>query len=902
MPNSIKDLIKEISTKENIITFFRSQGIEVSENKKALCPLHSEKTESFSIYANDSGKWLWKCHGCGKMGDMTSYLQITQNLRPTQATREVCKILNIPCDIEPSKIEKFEEFLKTCNDGQPQEFKSGGNTYYFDKMHIYKDEEGKPLFSKNRYKAKDPNTKNQKTFTTKALIETENSYKFDSFKDVRKVPYNLPGVKKAILENKVIYITEGEKDCETLFMYGFTSATTFYNSKSWEDSYTEIFKGSNSKIVFVGDTGAAGESFKKLVWEKLGPHCSSFRVVELPNIEKIGDGKNKDVTDWFEAGHTKEELLNAIKDAWDWKISTKWKDVKVTEKKDGTRIVKPKKTIDNFKLLLKETKTELFFNEISKQYDVMTETFKNANLNTLETEITSYAAKQEFPCNAQDVNKWLAAVAYENNINPFKNWLDSLEGKWDKTSRLQDFYNLFNTVEFFNDDLKEIILRRWLLQFIDSAYNPGFKSQGVLVLKGRQGIYKTTSMSYLIPIKEPWVFLAEQKFEDTRDQKQIITSNQLVELSEFARSNKQIDALKGFVTAATDKLVLKYDKHPVEYKRKTVYYATVNDAEFLLDDENRRFWVLDLVSIDIEGIKKFNFEQLWAELYYIYHVENDKRHWLEPREISLLEESNQNYKFKGELEGQFETHFDFSNSRRVWLTSVEVMSFLDGKYSTSKISRALKGMRIEQKQISNKNIPRNRYNAMPLPKTWGGAIPVNYKHRVSNFEVIDCVSPFESDNIASTQEAALKKELADAKVLIMNKDTLIENKNKALAKKDEEIKKLQSQIMELMYKSSINSSNNSNLVSKEEYEQQTVIIKNQAAKIEELENEMNFYIKELDNVGNENTDLENKVTALEGKISDIERQTAVVGKERDYYKKKVREFEDSFFNNDVVTA
>lgn len=900
MPNSIKDLIKEISTKENIITFFRSQGIEVSENKKALCPLHSEKTESFSIYANDSGKWLWKCHGCGKMGDMTSYLQITQNLRPTQATREVCKILNIPCDIEPSKIEKFEEFLKTCNDGQPQEFKSGGNTYYFEKMHVYTDETGNPLYSKNRYKAKGPNAEKKKTFTTKALIETENSYKFDSFKDTRKVPYNLPRVKKAILENKVIYITEGEKDCETLLKYGFKSATTFYNSKSWEDSYTDIFKGSNAKIVFIGDTGEAGEKYKKLVWNNLKDVIKCFKVVDLPKIQDLGN--NADVTDWLEAGHTKEELLKAIRDAWDWKLSTRWKDVKVTDKKDGTRIIKPKKTIDNFKLILKETNTELFFNEISKQIEVKTQSFKNANLNTLETEITSYATKQEFPCNAQDVNKWLAAVAYENNINPFRDFLDGLEGTWDNKSRLQDFYNLFNTVEFFNDDLKEIILRRWLLQFIDSAYNPGFKSQGVLVLKGRQGIYKTTSMSYLIPIKEPWVFLAEQKFEDTRDQKQIITSNQLVELSEFARSNKQIDALKGFVTAATDKLVLKYDKHPVEYKRKTVYYATVNDAEFLLDDENRRFWVLDLVSIDIEGIKKFNFEQLWAELYYIYHVENDKRHWLEPREISLLEESNQNYKFKGELEGQLETHFDFSNSRRVWLTSVEVMSFLDGKYSTSKISRALKGMRIEQKQISNKHIPRNRYNAMPLPRVWGGSIPVAYKNRISNFELIDCVSPFDSEVAASTQEAALKKELANAKVLIMNKDTLIENKNKALAKKDEEIKKLQSQIMELMYKSSINSSNNSNLVSKEEYEQQTVIIKNQAAKIEELENEMNFYIKELDNVGNENTDLENKVTALEGKISDIERQTAAVGKERDYYKKKVREFEDSFFSNDIVTA
>lgn len=39
--------------------------------------------------------------------------------------------------------------------------------------------------------------------------------------------------------------------------------------------------------------------------------------------------------------------------------------------------------------------------------------------------------------------------------------------------------------------------------------------------------------------------------------------NQLVELSEFARSAKEIDALKGFLTTPYDRLHLKYDKLPI---------------------------------------------------------------------------------------------------------------------------------------------------------------------------------------------------------------------------------------------------------------------------------------------------------------------------------------------------
>lgn len=843
MSKELKDLIKEIKSVNDLMTVLNYYSVNYDTKKGACCPFHNEKTPSFKI-KEENGEAMYKCFGCGAAGDVINFIKNKENMTTLEAVKKAYSILGKQCDIKPNKLDKLKDYIEKDNF-----YKLEG--YYIEDIYIYMLDQETPSFLKVKYRSHID--KSKKDLRTYKVIDQG-----DYFKTVTKATggeynhtiYNYPRVKNAIENNYNIYFVEGEKDAETLNKLGL-AATTIY-SKKWNDKYTEQLRG--AKIVFIGDTGRAGSQFQKLVWDNLKDVVKSFKVVTLPGLKQLGD--NKDVTDWLETGKTKNDLIKAIKDAWDWKISTKWKDVKVTEKKDGTITVKPKKTIDNFKLILKETNTELFFNEISKQVEVKTKTFKNANLNTLAVELTSYAAKQEFSCTLQDVNNWLMTIAYENSVNPFREFLDGLEGTWDGTSRLKNFYNFFNTVEFFNDDLKEIILRRWLLQFVDSAYNQNFKSQGILVLKGRQGIYKTTSMEYLIPIKDHWVFLSEQKFEDTRDCKQTITSNQLVELSEFARSNKQVDALKGFVTAGTDKMVLKYDKHPVEYKRKTVYYATVNDAEFLLDDENRRFWILDLINIDIEGIKKFDFKQLWAELYHIYHVENDKRHWLDPSEISLLEESNQNYKFKGELEGQLEIHFNFSSSKRVWMTSAEVMTFIDGKYSTSKISRALKGMRIEQKAFNNKYMPRNKYNAMPLPRIWGGAIHSSYKNRLVNFELVDCASPFDSDGSVSSQEVSLKKELASKDILIMNKD-------KELSDKDSEIKKLQNQIMELMNK--VTSSNKIDSVYKEELEK----VKTEN---EELKQLANYFESKYEIAENKNTDLKDRIKYLESRNLYLENE------------------------------
>ena len=765
---NINETIKEIKSINNLVTVLNYYGVQVNKDNKAVCPFHNEKTPSFSIKESNN-EAMWHCFGsCGESGDIVSFIQKQDGTSVLEATKKAYEILGRPLQLEGSN-DKLGNFISFISNNKWE----GWN---YEHSFIYVDTNSNPVYLKHKYRNATDKTK--KTFVTKSVVETEKGYKHgpkEHFEKLDKVVYNLPKVKEAINKGNNVYFVEGEKDADRLKMLGFT-ATTIY-SKKWEEAYTEQLKG--AKIVFIGDTGKAGKEFRQLIWNSLKDVIPCFRVVSLPGLEALGD--NKDVTDWLESGKTKDDLLEAIKDSWDWKVSTKWKDVTIKkDKKTGENIITPLVTIDNFKLILERTETEVFYNLITREVESKSKTFDALNANTLETELYSYCNKINFKHKIHEIRTYLRAIALKNSINPFKVYLDSLQGKWDGQSRFKEFCDLFETVEFYDTSLKEMILKKWLMQFLGSAYDPKYKGQGVLVLKGRQGMGKTTAMEHLIPINEPWVILTEQKFIDTRDGIQTITSNQLVELSEFARSNKEIDAIKGFITTPFDKYVMKFMPNAEAFKRYTVYYATINDDEFLLDDSNRRFWVLDLKSIDIEGFEAFDFNQLWAEMYHLYHIENDKEYWLQQEETEQLEESNQSFKFKGELEGQIGITFDFNSSKRVWLTATEIIEFLGKSYTPTKVTRTLKSMRIEQKEINNKQVPRNKYNAMPYPKYWKGKVPQSFRDRIVHLKAID--PPQDS----RSNDDLVKKLEAYKKLTLIQKEELI--------KKDNMIKELQEYI------------------------------------------------------------------------------------------------------------
>jgi len=75
---------------------------------KGLCPFHNEKTPSFHV---DSNKGFYKCFGCGKAGDIFTFIQETEQLSFVEAVETLGKRYGVPVEYEegsggPSREER----------------------------------------------------------------------------------------------------------------------------------------------------------------------------------------------------------------------------------------------------------------------------------------------------------------------------------------------------------------------------------------------------------------------------------------------------------------------------------------------------------------------------------------------------------------------------------------------------------------------------------------------------------------------------------------------------------------------------------------------------------------------------------------------------------------------------
>lgn len=300
----IKEAIQNIKSIDYLKQVLESYGVKLSNkdnSTKGLCPFHTEKTPSFHLYSHDN-KAYYKCFGCGAGGDIANFIKNQDNISTLEAVKKAYDILGLKLDIQPSKIDKLIDYIETNKSYKLEGFK-------IEDIHIYMLNEDNPSFLKVKYRSL--TDKSKKDLRTYKVVD-EGEYFKTTIKekggDYTPTIYNYLAVKRAIEKDNNIYIVEGEKDVETLKRYGFV-ATTIY-SKKWFNEYSEQLK--NSKIVFIGDTGEAGEQFKNLVYDNLKSIVKTFKVVDLPNIDKLGD--NADVTDWLNVeGNTKEKLIEAIK-------------------------------------------------------------------------------------------------------------------------------------------------------------------------------------------------------------------------------------------------------------------------------------------------------------------------------------------------------------------------------------------------------------------------------------------------------------------------------------------------------------------------------------------------------------------------------------------------------------
>ena len=91
-----KSLLALVKTSYDLADYMRSSGLTLKQNGvgkwKTNCPLHQEKTPSFVI--NDAFQ-NYRCFGCGKHGDILSFVMEYENLTFSDALRKLAEEKNI---------------------------------------------------------------------------------------------------------------------------------------------------------------------------------------------------------------------------------------------------------------------------------------------------------------------------------------------------------------------------------------------------------------------------------------------------------------------------------------------------------------------------------------------------------------------------------------------------------------------------------------------------------------------------------------------------------------------------------------------------------------------------------------------------------------------------------------
>jgi len=312
-------------------------------------------------------------------------------------------------------------------------------------------------------------------------------------------------------------------------------------------------------------------------------------------------------------------------------------------------------TTDNYEALMKVHGIECYYDVIKKRIDIEIPNFKpisDLKDEALLVEVENLCIKNFVP--HQRVRDAMKIIAKE--VNPVAQWIDSKP--WDGVSRIDDFCN---TVKSKDVTLKNMLMKKWLLSCVAAAFEEGGVAlEGLLVFQGSQGLGKTLWFKRLADFNKGW--LCEGATLDPKDKDSVkkAVSHWIVELGELESTFKKADInqLKAFITSRSDEMRLPYDRSFTNYQRRTAFFASVNEPEFLMDGSgNRRFWCIKVTDIDPHhGI---DMQQMWAEVRATLYQPGVKNWYLTTEEREMLQESNEGFRTQGAVEDLLLQHVDF---------------------------------------------------------------------------------------------------------------------------------------------------------------------------------------------------------------------------------------------------
>lgn len=268
--DEIKNKIKSVAK----ITDFVQGGKQVGSNWKAKCPLHDEKTASFSV-PNDNN--FYKCFGCGKSGDVFSLVMELNKISYPEALKFVANKYNIELDEIKSKYEKPIQRLEKIDTRLIEWFEGRGisnNTLL--RFGITQSIEWMPKANKETTTICFNYFQNNEIVNIK-FRAAQKDFKLN--KGSKLIFYNIDAIK----DETTAVIVEGEIDCLSMYEAGIYNVISVPNGANangvinlqYLDNCISYFD-KIEKVVIAVDSDAAGERLKAELARRLGKDRCQF--------------------------------------------------------------------------------------------------------------------------------------------------------------------------------------------------------------------------------------------------------------------------------------------------------------------------------------------------------------------------------------------------------------------------------------------------------------------------------------------------------------------------------------------------------------------------------------------------------------------------------------------------
>ena len=224
------------------------------------------------------------------------------------------------------------------------------------------------------------------------------------------------------------------------------------------------------------------------------------------------------------------------------------------------------------------------------------------------------------------------------------------------------------------DRLWRVCFKKWFVGMVASWMYDDVVNHQVLVLIGKQGIFKTTWLEHLIPpALRAYCCKLANTTQINKDDRLRLAEFGLINLDELdSMSSRELNTMKSIITATDVNERVAYGYTKERKIRLASFCASSNRREFLTDITGNRRWLpFEVESIENPFQSILPYERIYAQARYL--IQYGFNYWFDLDDIATLEEHNETFRAQESEEQLLPILFDVpAEGRGEFMTTAQI--------------------------------------------------------------------------------------------------------------------------------------------------------------------------------------------------------------------------------------